>query len=232
MMYSYKSKIVSNVHVVCRLIHRVLHKYFSLRFLVSGERHSVATSKNFWHFGELCKKLNSSWQESIKLFRTDCVLQAWQITRLSKGVKAAALVICIGCKFGYFRLNGFLIWAHRCCCVVCLAWQFARSIPCLPKLSLIAFARSMPQIFSEAHTSPSKLEFSLTWMVKKYSTVKQAKAYWQNFPSIRCGFVSNQCEMGDFIKTFSKVTNQLGIHCSYFVLNSFTCILYIMWTGD
>ena len=78
-MYLYKSKIVSNVE--CFSIHLVLYKSFSLRFLVSGERPSIAVVKNFSRYGELSKKLNNSWKESI-MFWIEFILQAWHITRL------------------------------------------------------------------------------------------------------------------------------------------------------
>lgn len=62
-MYLYKSKIVSNVE--CLSIRLVLFKSFTLRFLVSWERTSITVVKNFSRYGELSKKLNNSWKESI-----------------------------------------------------------------------------------------------------------------------------------------------------------------------
>ena len=57
------------------------YKSFSLCFLFSGERASITIDKNFCRFGELSKKLNNSWKESI-MFWIDFILHAWQITRL------------------------------------------------------------------------------------------------------------------------------------------------------
>ena len=65
----------------CLSIHLVLYKSFSLRFLVSGERASIAVVKNFSRYGELSKKKKNSWNESI-MFWIDFILQAWHITRL------------------------------------------------------------------------------------------------------------------------------------------------------
>lgn len=78
-MYSYNSKIASDVE--CLSIHLVLHKSFGLCFLFSGERVSITIDKNLCRFGELSKKLNNSWKESI-MFWVDFILQTWQITRL------------------------------------------------------------------------------------------------------------------------------------------------------
>ena len=44
---------------------QVLHKSFSLRFLVSGERESITIDKNFCRFGELSKKLNNSGKNHV-----------------------------------------------------------------------------------------------------------------------------------------------------------------------
>ena len=67
--------------VDCLSIHIDLYKSFSLCFLFSGERASITIDKNFCRFGELSKKLNNSWKESI-MFWIDFILRAWQITRL------------------------------------------------------------------------------------------------------------------------------------------------------